>query len=87
MLNVKAVSSSMAVWSGITFVVCILYGLFVPGSLSVHQGLGQVLPGFRWLTFGGFLIGLGWTIVYGVYAGWLFAAIYNRLSKRWAAAG
>lgn len=44
MLNVKVVSWSLAIWGGITFVVCVLYGLLVPGSLSMHQALGQVLP-------------------------------------------
>ena len=42
--NVKVVSWSLAIWGGITFVVCVLYGLLVPGSLSMHQALGQVLP-------------------------------------------
>ena len=85
MLSVKVVSWSLAVWGGITFVVCVLYGLLVPGSLAMHQALGQALPGFTWLTVGGFVIGLGWSIVYGLYAGWLFSVIYNRLNKRWAA--
>ncbi len=85
MLNVKVVSWSLAVWGGITFVVCVLYGLLVPGSLSMHQALGQVLPGFTWLTVGGFVIGLGWRIVYGLYAGWVFSVTYNWLSERWAA--
>lgn len=59
MLNVKVVSWSLGVWGGITFILCVLYGLLVPGSLSMHQALGQVLPGFTWLTVGGFVIGLG----------------------------
>jgi len=40
-----------------------LYGLLVPGSLPLHQALERVLRGFKWLTFGGFLIGLVWSIV------------------------
>ncbi len=86
MLNVKVVSWSLAVWSGITYVVCMLYGLLVPGSLPLHQALEQVLPGFKWLTFGGFVIGFVWSFVYGLYAGWLFCVIYNRLSRRREAA-
>jgi hypothetical protein len=63
-----------------------LYGLLVPGSLPLHQALEQVLPGFKWLTFGGFLIGLVWSFVYGLYAGWLFSVVYNWLHRRWGAA-
>ena len=86
MLSAKVVSWSLAIWGAITFVVCMLYGLLVLGSLPIHQALEQVLPGFKWLTFGGFLIGLVWSIVYGLYAGWLFSVVYNWLYKRWGVA-
>jgi uncharacterized protein DUF5676 len=85
-LNVKVVSWSLGIWSGLTFIICVIYGLLVPESLATHQALGQALPGFRWLTVGGFVIGLGWSIVYGLYAGWLFSVLYNGLNKRWTAA-
>ncbi len=85
MLNAKVVSWSLAIWGAITFVICMLYGLLVPGSLPIHQALEQVLPGFKWVTFGGFLIGLAWTAVYGLYAGWLFSIVHNWLYKRWGA--
>ncbi len=86
MVNVKVVSWSLAVWGAITFVICVLYGLVVPRSLPIHQGLEQLLPGFKWLTFSGFVIGFVWSIVYGLYAGWLFSVVCNALHKRWAAA-
>ena len=85
MLNIKVVSWSLGIWGGITFVVCVLYGLVVPASLSAHQSLEQLLPGFKWLTVSGFVIGLMWSIVFGLYVGWLFSKIYNGLHKRWAA--
>jgi hypothetical protein len=84
-MNVKVVSWSLGIWGGITFVICVLYGLVVTASVPMHQSLEHVLPGFKWLTLGGFVIGLAWSVVYGLYAGWLFATIYNRLSRRWAA--
>jgi hypothetical protein len=41
-----------------------------------------VFPGFRWLTPGGFLIGLVWSTLYGLYAGVVFTLIYNAVWKR-----
>lgn len=48
--------------------------------------LDQLLPGFRWLTAAGFLIGFVEAFLYGAYAGLAFTPIYNRLWRRWGAA-
>ncbi len=46
------------------------------------QGLEIALPGFKWLTLTGFLIGLVESFLYGIYAGLVFVPIYNALWKR-----
>lgn len=86
MLNIKVVTWSLALFGAVTFLVCILYGLIVPEPLHMTPFLEQVLPGFRWLTFGGFVIGLAESFLYGAYAGALFTAIYNWIWKRSAQA-
>lgn len=83
MLNIKVVTWSLALFGVVTFLVCLLYGLIVPAPLHMSTFLGQVLPGFRWLTLGGFLIGLVESFLYGVYAGLVFTPIYNLFWKRW----
>lgn len=83
MLNTKVVTWTLGLFAAVTFVVCVLYGLIVPESLHMSRGLEVVLPGFRWLTFGGFVLGLVESSLYGVYAGLVFTPIYNALSKRW----
>lgn len=85
MLNLKVVTWSLALFGGVTFVVCVLYGLVVPESLHMASFLEAVLPGFEWLTPLGFLIGLVESFLYGVYAGVVYVPIYNRLSRRRAA--
>lgn len=45
--------------------------------------LEQILPGFRWLTPAGFVIGLLESFLYGAYTGLLFTPIYNRFRKVW----
>jgi len=51
----------------------------------MHTFLESVLPGFEWLTWWGFLLGLIESFLYGVYAGLVFVPIYNFLYRRWGA--
>ena len=82
MLNTKVVSWSLALFATATYLVCILYGLVVPQNLHMAAFLEQVLPGFRWLGFTGFLVGFVESFLYGAYAGLVFSPIYNALSRR-----
>ena len=86
MRNTKVVTWSLALFGAVTYLVCIVYGLIVPESLHMSGFLEQVLPGFRWLTPAGFVIGLVEAFLYGAYAGLVFTPIHNRLWKRWGAA-
>ena len=56
---------------------------------SARRGLTQfleiVLPGFRWLTVMGFLIGALESFLYGAYMGLVFTPIYNFFQQRWGA--
>ena len=85
MLNIKIVSWSLGIFAAVSFVVCIIYGLIVPQSLHMYQFLEAVLPAFKWLTFGGFCLGLIESFLYGAYAGLVFVPIYNFLTRRWGA--
>ncbi len=85
MLNTKLVTWSLGIWTSITFLVCVLYGLVTPQSLHMGELLEQFLPAFRWLTWWGFLLGLVESFLYGIYAGLVFCPIYNWLYRRWGA--
>ncbi|MFZ3209309.1 MAG: DUF5676 family membrane protein [Geobacteraceae bacterium] len=86
MLNIKIVSWSLGIFTAISFVLCVIYGLIVPPSLH-HMApfLEMVLPAFKWLTIWGFCLGLIESFLYGVYAGLVFVPIYNFLDRRWGA--
>ena len=86
MLNIKIVSWSLGIFTAISFVLCVIYGLIVPQSLHMYQFLEMTLPAFKWLTFWGFCLGLLESFLYGVYAGVVFVPIYNFLSRQWGAA-
>ena len=83
LLNIRVVSWSLGIFIAITFILCVLYGLVVPQRLhGMSDFLEAVLPAFRWLTFGGFLLGIVESFLYGAYIGIVFVPIYNFLSKR-----
>ncbi len=84
MLDIKVVTWSLGIFTTVSFLVCVLYGLVVPQSLHMSQFLEAVLPAFTWLTFWGFWLGLIESFLYGVYAGLVFVPIYNLLGRRMA---
>jgi uncharacterized protein DUF5676 len=84
MLNIKIASWSLGIFIAISFVLCVIYGLIVPASLHyMARFLEMALPAFKWLTFGGFCLGLIESFLYGAYAGLVFVPIYNFLIRRW----
>lgn len=87
MLDIRVWTWSLALFSTLTFVVCVAYGLVVPEALHMSAFLEQVLPGFRWLTPVGFLVGLVESFLYGAYAGLVFTPIHNAFWRRWVGNG
>ena len=83
MLNTKLVTWALGLFTAISFLVCVAYGLVVPHGLGMQQFLEMVLTAFKWLTWWGFLLGLLESFLYGVYAGLVFCPIYNLLYRRW----
>ncbi len=85
MLNLKVVTWALGIATAFSFVFCVAYGLATPESLHMHAFLEQVLPGFEWLSWSAFVIGLVESFLYGVYAGLVYVPVYNFLQRRWGA--
>ncbi len=82
-LNVRVVSWSMGIFLAVSFIICVVYGLIVPERLhGMSVFLESMLPAFKWLSFGGFMLGLIESFLYGVYIGIVFVPIYNFINKR-----
>ena len=83
LLNTKVVSWALGLFLSISYLLCVLYGLIVPERLHGMKGfLEAVLPAFTWLTFGGFILGLVESFLYGVYIGIVFVPIYNLINRK-----
>lgn len=85
MLNLKIVTWALGIWAAFTFVFCVAYGLATPESFHMHAFLEQVLPGFKWLSWSAFAVGLLESFLYGAYAGLVYVPVYNFLQRRWGA--
>ncbi len=84
LLNIRVVSWSLGLFLAVSYLLCVLYGLVVPERLHGMQAfLEAVLPAFQWLTFGGFVLGLVESFLYGVYIGVVFVPIYNFINRKW----
>jgi hypothetical protein len=76
-LNLRISMWSMATFLAATFTLCVVYGLIVQPAFHSKQFLEMVLPGFHWISFGSYCLGLAETFLYGGYTGLLFAFIHN----------
>jgi hypothetical protein len=81
-LSVKVMTWSLGTFTAVTFVLCVVCGLVAPTALHMSRLLEIALPGFRWLSGAGFVIGLVESSLYGVYAGLVFTPIYNFFVRR-----
>ncbi len=85
LLKVKILSWLLGTFFAVFFILCVLYGLVVPPRLhGMSAFLEAVLPAFKWVTFGGFLLGWAESFLYGVYIGVVFVPIYDFISRRWS---
>lgn len=80
-IPVRALGFSLGAFTAISFLLCLAIGLAVPDA-GLHKPLLQLLPGFEWLTWRGFLIGLVWTQVYAWYTAVLFGSLFNAFVSR-----
>ena len=83
MLNIRVVTWAMGLFTAVSFILCVIWGLVTPESLHMHQFLELVLPAFTWLSVGGFVLGLIESFLWGAYVGLVFVPIYNIVYRRW----
>jgi hypothetical protein len=59
----------------ITYVLCVAYDLAF--DQRMYEAWLKLLPGFTWLTWRSFFLGLVESFLYGIYFGLVFAPLYN----------
>lgn len=80
-LNWKTVGISVGLFLAITYVLCVIYDLIFPGQ-AMYQAWSRLLPGFTWITWGTFFLGLGESFLYGIYFSLVFVPLYNFFKRK-----
>ena len=75
-IPVLALGMSLGLFIVVTYVLCVLFDLWFP-TQAMHPAWTPLLPGFTWLTWPSFFLGLAEAFAYGWYVALVFAPLYN----------
>lgn len=78
---IVALGMSLGLFLAVTFVLCVVYDLWLPGQAMYETWL-PLLPGFTWLTWPSFFLGLAESFAYGWYVALIFGPLYNFFAMR-----
>lgn len=79
-LDWRVIGLALGTFLAITFVLCVAFDLIFPGQ-AMYESWIKLLPGFTWLTWGSFIIGLIESFAYGLYIALVFCPLYNLFSR------
>jgi 2TM family of unknown function (DUF5676) len=80
-LSLAAVGHATSLFLAITFALCVGFDLFFPAH-AMYQSWQHLLPGFQWISWKSFLLGLVESYGYGWYATLIWVPIYNVSARR-----
>lgn len=84
-MKVIPVGHALSIFLAVTFTICILWGLATPTGMHMHEAWSPLLPGFHFISFQSYLIGLVEVYAYGWFIAALFVPLLNYFTKRSAA--
>jgi 2TM family of unknown function (DUF5676) len=79
-LRIYTLGMSLGILLAVSFVLCVAFGLLFPGA-TMYQAWLPLLPGFKWISLPGFLLGLVETFAYGWYIALVFVPVFNFFSR------
>ncbi|NIR30838.1 MAG: hypothetical protein GWN84_16280 [Gammaproteobacteria bacterium] len=75
-LSLAAVGHATSLLLAISFSLCVAFDLLFPGQ-AMYQVWWKLLPGFTWISWQSFLLGLVESYGYGWYFALIWVPIYN----------
>ena len=81
-LSLTGVGHATSLFFGLTFVLCVAFDLVFP-ERRMYESWQALLPGFTWISWGSFFLGLLESYGYG----WSFALIWVPLYNVFASRG
>ena len=83
-ISLTAVGHASSLFLAITFSLCVGFDLLFPAH-AMYEAWQKLLPGFEWLSWQSFFLGLLESYGYGWYFALVWVPIYNVFAVRWAA--
>ncbi len=80
-ISLFAVGHASSLLLAITFIVCVVFDLLFPQA-AMYQVWLKLLPGFEWLSWQSFLLGLVESYGYGWYFALIWVPLYNLAASR-----
>jgi len=80
-LSLSGVGHASSLTLAITFALCVGFDLLFPEH-AMYQAWRALLPGFEWLSWKSFFIGLIESYLYGWYFALIWVPIYNITASR-----
>jgi hypothetical protein len=81
MIPVLALGMALSSFLAISYVICVLGYLLLPGLPIDHAALTIFLPGFTLLTWSSFFLGLIESFGWGWYVALVFGPLYNAFAS------
>ncbi len=78
---VVSLGLSLGSFIALTFVLCVLFDLWFP-SLAMNPVWAKLLPGFTWISWPSFFLGLLESFGYGWYIALIFGPLFNFFAAR-----
>ena len=80
-ISFAAFGHATSLFLAITFVLCAGFDLLFP-SHAMYQAWQKLLPGFEWISWKSFLLGLVESYGYGWYVTLIWVPLYNVFASR-----
>ena len=80
-LSLSAFGHATSLLLAITFVLCVGFDLLFP-QMAMYRSWQALLPGFTWISWSSFLLGLVESYGYGWYFTLIWVPLYNVFNAR-----
>ncbi|VAW97069.1 hypothetical protein MNBD_GAMMA21-840 [hydrothermal vent metagenome] len=81
-LSILVIGHATSLFLIISYTLCVVFDLIFPGY-AMHEAWHKLLPGFEWISWKGFFIGLIETYAYGWFFALIWVPLYNVFVARY----
>ena len=80
-LSLTGFGHATSLFLAISFTACVVFDLAFPGH-AMYQAWRALLPGFSWISWSSFLLGLVESYGYGWFVALIWVPLYNVFASR-----